>query len=301
MCKGSKPLPYRPTAPFPIGPNLLPEVIFIKKFFKFVFELIHNCKKDGVDAYSAQTAFFVTVSFIPFVMLLIGMIRFLPVEEVRAIEWLVSVFPKSAHRLVTSFVTESYEKSGSVLISVAAVATLWASSIGVYILMRGLNRILGDGERKGILKIRLMGMVYTFVLMILLVLCLTFFVFGDTIAKGISGWFPWIFKYAAPVKLIRAILGVLVLSLFFTVIYKTASPEKTKLVREIPGAVISALGWMAFSYAFSYYYENLSRYSYLYGSLSAMVFFMLWLFVCIYILFVGAEINKVLRTIRYEK
>ena len=51
-------------------------------------------------------------------------------------------------------------------------------------------------------------------------------------------------------------------------------------------------------YAFSYYYENIADYSYLYGSLSVMVFFMLWLFVCIYMLFIGAEINKSIEKIK---
>lgn len=296
--------------PFSIGSGLSPPLnllipngraIYIKKFFKFIFELIHNCRKDGVDAYSAQAAFFVTVSFIPFVMLLIGMIRFLPVEEVSAIEWLVSVFPKSAHRLVISFVTEAYEKSGTVFISVTALAALWASSIGVYILMRGLNRILADGERESILKIRLMGMVYTLVLMLLLVLCLIFFVFGDTIAKGVFNLVPWLFKYAVAVRIVKVLIGIAVLNIFFIIIYKTASPGKTKIAYVFPGAFVSAFCWIAFSYAFSYYYENLSRYSYLYGSLSAMVFFMLWLFVCIYILFVGAEINNVFKTRSFEK
>ena len=37
--------------------------------------------RDSVGAYSAQTAFFITVSFIPFIMLLISMVGLFPVEE----------------------------------------------------------------------------------------------------------------------------------------------------------------------------------------------------------------------------
>jgi membrane protein len=51
---------------------------------------------------------------------------------------------------------------------------------------------------------------------------------------------------------------------------------------------------MVFSYLFSFYIDNMSNYSRMYGSLTAIVLFMLWFYFCMHILFIGGEINVVL-------
>ena len=66
----------------------------------------------------------------------------------------------------------------------------------------------------------------------------------------------------------------------------------TTIKKAIPGALFSALGWLVFSYAFSIYIDNFSNMTYMYGSLTAVVIMMFWIYFCIYIFFIGAEINK---------
>nr|WP_303620461.1 YhjD/YihY/BrkB family envelope integrity protein [Hungatella hathewayi] len=47
----------------------------------------------------------------------------------------------------------------------------------------------------------------------------------------------------------------------------------------MPGAVFSTLGWIAFSFTFSIYYNNFSNFSVMYDSLTAIALLMLWLYV----------------------
>ncbi len=206
----------------------------------------------------------------------------------------VSVFPKVARELVSSFITESYQKSGTALISITAVTTLWSSSIGVFSLVQGLNRVFCANETRNVIIVRFMSMIYTLLLMAILVLCLTVFVFGDTITGWLSAFVPWLFAVTPVIQSFRMIVGVAVLTLFFLVMYIFIPNRKAKFFTQIPGAIVGSVGWIGFSYIFSYYYENLANYSYVYGSLSVLVFFMLWLFICVYILYIGAEINKCL-------
>ena len=62
----------------------------------------------------------------------------------------------------------------------------------------------------------------------------------------------------------------------------------------MPGAMISATGWVSFSILFSFFIDNFSNYSKLYGSLAAVMVLLLWMYVCMYIMFIGAEINFIL-------
>ena len=128
-----------------------------------------------------------------------------------------------------------------------------------------------------------MSVVYTLFLMILLLLCLTVFVFGDTLIEWASGITAQLLDAAIVIRSLKLVVGAVILVMFFTVMYAVVPNRKAKLLTQIPGAVVGSAGWVGFSCIFSYYYENLANYSYVYGSLSVIVFFMLWLFICIYI------------------
>ena len=268
------------------------KVFVIKKLVKFVFDVINGMWRDNVSAYSAQSAFFVTISFIPFVMLLISLLRFLPFTRQELIGQAIEIFPGAAKSFVTSFLSEAYQKSDAALISITAVSALWASSIGVFTVSRGLNRVFCTDETRNYFVIRFISLIYTLVLMALIVLCLGILVFGNAITETLAQNLPEAFGVAIIIMSLRKITGWIVLTLFFAFLFTFVPNRKGKFWIQIPGAAISAFGWIVFSSVFSYYYEHMSSYSYLYGSLSVLVFFMLWLFFCIYILFIGAEISK---------
>ena len=62
----------------------------------------------------------------------------------------------------------------------------------------------------------------------------------------------------------------------------------------VPGAILSAAGWMIFSYAFSVYIDEYSGFSNTYGSLTTVILMMLWLYFGMYITLIGAEFNQLL-------
>ncbi|MEE0867486.1 MAG: YihY/virulence factor BrkB family protein [Clostridia bacterium] len=261
-------------------------------FVKFVFDVIKGIRKDNVSAYSAQAAFFVTISFIPFIMLLMSILRFFPFTITDFTQQILEFFPQAARGFVASFITEAYQKSDAFLISVTAVSTLWVASIGVYSITKGLNQVYCADETRNYFALRFTSILYTILFLLFLVLCLLIFVFGNTITAALKTYIPQFFRPALIVLSFRKLVGMAVLSIFFIMLFTVVPNRKAKLLSQGPGAVISAAGWVIFSYVFSYYYENISGYSYLYGSLSVLVFFMLWLFFCIYIVFIGAEVNS---------
>ena len=61
-----------------------------------------------------------------------------------------------------------------------------------------------------------------------------------------------------------------------------------------PGALLSAAGWILFSYLYSIYTRFFPRSSHLYGSMATLVILMLWLYFCMIIFLCGAEVNKLL-------
>ena len=74
--------------------------------------------------------------------------------------------------------------------------------------------------------------------------------------------------------------------------------ESHKMNRIWPGVVFSMAMWLTLSYLFSYYVENIARYSVIYGTLGAVIVLLLWLYLASMMLIMGAEFNSVLMTLR---
>ncbi len=264
----------------------------MRKFVKFIYSVIKGAIDDHIWEYSAQAAFFMTISFVPLIMLLISMIGYLPFTQEELLGQVLGVFPQSARGFVSSFINEVYLKGDIAVISVSAITTLWAASMGVYGVTKGINRVYTTSETRNFIVVRIMSMIHTLIVLVLFVLCLITYVFGNTITEALSKSIPQFFGTAIIIMSMRTIAGVTVLGVIFLVMFMVIPNRKLHLLAQVPGAIISAIGWIGFSSVFSYYYENMASYSYVYGSLSVLIFFMLWLFFCIYILLIGAEINK---------
>ena len=118
-------------------------------------------------------------------------------------------------------------------------------------------------------------------------------VFGRTLQNFIQSHFPLIAPFTGYVIQLRQLWGAAILLIFFfRDLLSGAGPEGERKVA-LPGAVFSTTGWMLFSLAFSLYFNFTGgkNYSYMYGSLAAIALSFLWLYICMCILFMGAELN----------
>ena len=93
---------------------------------------------------------------------------------------------------------------------------------------------------------------------------------------------------------LRTFLALALLTLFFVALYTWLPYERQDIRLQLPGALISTVGWIGCSYGFSIYFNYFGNYSYMYGSLTAVVILMLWLYACICILFFGADVDDIL-------
>ena len=57
------------------------------------------------------------------------------------------------------------------------------------------------------------------------------------------------------------------------------------------GSILATVVWLSASVAFSYYLQNFANYDATYGSLGAVIGLMMWTWISVIILIVGAEIN----------
>jgi membrane protein len=264
----------------------------IKATLKLIGLLSRKIRDDHVAAFSAQAAFFIIISFFPFIMLLLSMIQFFPIEESAMMRLFTQVFPTAVNSMMLSVIDEIYDTAVSTtLISITAITTLWSAGKGFLAIMKGLNSVNEIKETRHYFFLRAISALYTLAFAVMLIATMILFVFGNRLYLWIEQKLPVLMDTALIIISLRTIVGLIILIVFFLFIYTAIPNRKTRVMNELPGAMLCAAGWMGFSYAFSYYIDNFANYASSYGSLTAVVLFMLWMYFCMYILFLGAEFN----------
>ena len=250
--------------------------------------------EDEMTVYAAQVTFFIILSAVPFIMLLLTVIQLIPsVSNADLLELVVSLTPADYKSLAFRAVNDLYLKSPATMVSVTALMALWSSGRGMFSVARGLDRVHGREGKRSYVVSRLVCSGYTVVFILVCVMSLGILVFGRTLQAFLETHLPVVAEITGHVINFRALWAAMVLMVFFLGIYTFVPDRKLSLKDQVPGAVFSTLGWLGFSLAFSLYVTHFGgwNYSYMYGSLAAIVLFLLWLYFCMCILFMGAEVH----------
>lgn len=265
---------------------------FIQKIRAFLTKL----REDSISAFAAQAAFFIILSFFPFVMFLLTLLNYLPVSAEELKNYAISIFPETVSNILNTIFSELVERSSGAVLSVTVIAALWSASRGMLALVRGLNAVYRHKETRNYFHIRLVSVLYTLGFAALLIVTLVFLVFGNRLYEFIMTKLPLLRDWALIIMSLRSLVTMAILTLFFLLMYLVIPNRTSGILKELPGALLTAGGWLGFSFLFSFYIDHVERYTYTYGSLTTLAICMLWLYFCMYILFVGAEINMLFTT-----
>lgn len=220
------------------------------------------------------------------------MIKYTSIDESDMLKLFTQIFPTAVNPFLVTIIDQIYHtRNSGTLISLTAITTLWSAAKGFLAIMKGLNAVYDIDETRHYLQLRIISAFYTLAFAVTIILTMFLFVFGNRLYVWIKQKLPSYMDTALVIISLRTVVGFLILIFFFLVIYVVIPNRKVRLMNELPGAMICSAGWMGFSYAFSYYIDNFSDYSSMYGSLAAIVLFMLWMYFLMYILFIGAEFN----------
>ena len=255
---------------------------------------LDKLREDAVSAYAAQAAFFIIMSVFPFIMLLLTLIQYLPVTAEMLIEIAEQTIPPAFSGYIISLIREIYEQPSVTIISITVIAAVWAASKGFLAIIRGCNSVYGIYETRNYFRLRLAASLYTVIFAVVIVVTLTVMVFGNKIVTVLIRYVPVLQEMALLVISLRTVVGFGIMFAFFLVLYLFVPNRKGNVIEEMPGAVLTSMGWIGFSYLYSFYIDNFADFD-TYGSLTTIVFMMLWLYTCMYMFFIGGEVNVFLQ------
>lgn len=267
----------------------------LRKLYLIAQDFSAQMKKQNISAHAASIAFFFFLSIVPMLMVLSMMIPYTPLTEENLTETVADIIPDKVVPLVESLIAEVYDKSAGSL-SIAVLATLWSAAKGVMALMHGLNAVNGVEEKRNYFVVRGVACLYTVVMLVVVILSLFLNVFGNQLVNLALHRLPPLQKLAAFVMNFRFLVVWVVLTLLFAAIYAYVPNDKLKFKEQIPGATFAAVVWSIFSWGFSIYVDYSNSYG-IYGSLAIIIIILLWMYFCMYIIMVGAYLNRYFRPV----
>jgi len=195
-------------------------------------------------------------------------------------------------KFIDNVISELYGRTDISIISITAITLLWSASRGFKSIATGIRNIYGSHENTGFFKNILLSFVYTIFFIVLMILTVVILLFGRELQNYVqqdqNSIVLRIFNFTLQT---RGYVFFIVLILIFSLAYKGMARHEMAFKYQMVGALFSTSGWLIFSFFYSIYIDRFSNYSYIYGSLTAIILLMLWLYFGIIILFLGAEIN----------
>ena len=109
---------------------------------------------DHVSAYAAQAAYFLILSFIPFVLFLTTFIRYTPLTYNLVRDAIIGFVPNNLQSFLLGILGDVYMRS-SAIAPITAVIALWSAGKGMQSIANGLNTIYHVKETRNWLITRI--------------------------------------------------------------------------------------------------------------------------------------------------
>jgi membrane protein len=225
-------------------------------------------------------------------MLLLTLVQYTPLTESMVTDTLLQIMPDTGEfrNFFLNIIQEVYGKS-TAFVPISVLLTLWSAGKGVQALTNGVNAIYHVHETRNYFIMRIRSAFYTLIFILSVIGTLVLLVFGNSIQKMLTKYIPVLAKVTGYIIGMRTVVSILFLVIVFLLIYKILPNRKTALKNQFPGAMISAVAWSLFSLGFSIYLDVYDGFSDMYGSLTTIILVLLWLYFCMFIILIGAEIN----------
>jgi len=238
----------------------------------------------------AATAFFGFLSIFPVVAtvaLIYGLVanRALVADTVSALQYILPSLALDILREQLDNLAAQPPATLSLGLLISVPLAIWSSSRGVDALLYAMSRVRGEREKRGFLEAALVAIGLSLGASVFIAVALLTVAGLPALVPFPSGEDFLLLALRWPILLV---LSVAVLS----VLYRWGPDRHPRKFRYIwPGAILASLLWLLAGAIFSIYVENFGNYQATFGSVSAAVVLLLWLYNSAQILVLGAAFN----------
>ncbi len=260
----------------------------------------HNVSKNA-----AALAYYLLFAIFPLLIFISNLLGILDLNVNAIIRTVGGVLPKDVVGIIESYLNYVSSNSNHVLLWFSLVFSIWFPMRAVKGLMDDVRRAYGLGRPANPFLYLVRQFLYTVVFLTVLVLTLAFSTAGERVLIFIDGLFPkGLFKsYDYLIGLWQYLRFFLIAFLMLGavgILYLASLDKKEPVKTVLPGIFTALISWLLLSIGFSFYVENFSNYTLIYGTLGAIIVLLIWLYMSALILILGAELNAAISKMKEE-
>lgn len=267
----------------------------MERLIQFTKEMLDRITEADVTGLSAQLAYFFLLSLFPFLLFLVTMLGYFPIDIEAVMGMLESYVPEEVFTFINSNLEYLVTNRSGSLLSISIIGTLWSASNGFNAVRKSFNQALRVEKERPFLIARVISIGLMILMVIVIVVALSLQVFGKVIGDYVFDFFGLSGTLFDSWDTLRWIVSSLTFFIVFMFLYKLGPDERVHLKHTIWGTSFATIAWQLTSLGFSYYVNTLGNYSAAYGSLGTVIILMFWFYLTGIIITTGGVINAYTR------
>lgn len=246
-------------------------------------------------AYSALLSFFPIVTFTT-----AALVKANATTVARKIANLLYEFsPPEVEQFLRAWLSENNKHHASMRVA-AVLLSLWAASGVVASMMEAFQRAYQKDDTRDVVHQRIVAISLVVMTLLPAVGSTILLMLGDNVENsalhslGVVGpddiLRPGIHILS---RLIRYVVSLSAVFLVTVMLYRFG-PDAKGPRRLLPGAALATVLWLVLTQAFTWYIRNVANYSQIYGSIGALIVFLVWMYLLALVAMGGCEFNAAL-------
>jgi membrane protein len=258
-----------------------------------LLRVYRNIGNDHIVTLAAGVTFYSILALFPAIAALVALYGLFadPNTIAAHLDSLSGILPEGALQVLgdeMKRISDQAHNTLGITFVVGLATALWSANAGIKSLIEALNLVYKETEKRGFIRLNAISLTFTLAAIVFVLLTL-----GAMIVLPIALNYLGI---AAAAELAARILrwpALLVVVMFgLALVYRYGpSRAKPKWRWVTWGSAFAAIGWLAVSVLFSWYTANFGSYNKTYGSLGAVVGFMIWIWLSVIVILLGAELD----------
>jgi membrane protein len=270
-----------------------PKEIPARGWLQIVRRAWKEANADMVPLLAAGVAFFAFLSIFPALIatvLLYGLVAD-PSQVTSQVQSLAGVLPAEARTIITDQLANLTTASSAGLgfgLVLSVLLALWSASGGVGHMVSAVNTAYDEQESRGWVKRKLLSLALTIGAILFVVIALGLVAVAPPVLNNVVTSTP----LRLLLELARWLLVLVAVTAALAVIYRWAPSRDAPKFRWVSvGAFAATVLWLLVSIGFSLYVANFGKYAKTYGALAGVVVLLMWLWLTVYAVLLGAEVN----------
>ena len=260
---------------------------------EILISLWRSVNKDRVLALAAGVAFYAILAIFPALAAMVALYGLFadPAAIAAHLDTMNGVVPGGGIDVLRDQLTHVSSAGQSTLgitFLIGLAISLWSANSGMKALFDTLNLVFKEEEKRGFIKLNAISLAFTVGMIMFALLALGAIVVVPVAFSffGLQGVADMLISY------LRWPVLLLIVGLTLSVIYRFGpSREQPQWHWITLGSVCGSLLWLAASVLFSWYASNFGSYNKTYGTLGAAIGFMVWIWISVITVLLGAELD----------